>query len=85
MEWTYTDPITKEPEEKVLDAEELKVWQFGTKHRPWVNLRDGNNEKLVFSAPSSKWVCGGGEGDLRDVVVPVGLIMTAEQRYNKRY
>ena len=84
LEWTYTDPITKEPEEKVLHAEE-KAWQFGTKHCPWVNLRDGTNEKLVFSAPSSKWVCGGGDGDLWDAVVPVGLVMTAEQRYNKKY
>jgi hypothetical protein len=84
LEWTYTDPVTEQKEEKVLHSEE-KGWQFGTKHRPWVNLRDGTNEHLVFSAPSSKWVCGGGDGDLRDAVVPVGLVMAAEQRYNKRY
>jgi hypothetical protein len=83
LEWTYTDPVTNEKVEKTLQSEGR--WQFGTTHRPWVNLGDRNNENPIFSAPSSKWVCGGGDGDLRDSVVPVGLIMIAEQRYNKRY
>ena len=83
LEWTYTDPVTGEKAEKVLQSKGR--WQFGTNHRPWVNLWDGKDENLVFSAPSSKWVCGGGDGDLRDAVVPVGLIMIAEQRYKKRY
>ena len=83
LEWTYTDPVTKEKTEKTLESEGR--WQFGTNHRPWVNLGDGKSENHIFSAPSSKWVCGGGDGDLRDAVAPVGLIMIAEQRYNKRY
>ena len=81
--WTYTDPTTREKLEKVLQSEGR--WQFGTNHRPWVNLKGGGDDNLIFSAPSSKWVCGGGDGDLRDAAVPAGLIMIAEQRYNKRY
>ena len=83
LDWTYTDPVSQEKVEKTLQSEGR--WQFGTDHRPWVNLRHGKSENHIFSAPSSKWVCGGGDGDLRDAVVPVGLIMIAEQRYKKRY
>jgi hypothetical protein len=83
LEWTYTDPQTSESEHKVLESE--GQWRFN-KHRPYLELRrDDGLRDLVFSAPASKVVCGGGDGDLRTAVVPVGLIMMAEQQYNKRY
>lgn len=83
LEWTYTDPQTSESEHKVLESE--GQWRFN-KHRPYLELRrDDIVRDLVFSAPASKVVCGGGDGDLRTAVVPVGLIMMAEQQYNKRY
>jgi hypothetical protein len=84
LEWTYTDPITKIREEKVLESE--GTWQFGRRHRPWVNLHENDLAgDIVFRAPSSKIVCGAGDGDLRNAVVPVGLIMIAEQKYQGRY
>jgi hypothetical protein len=80
LEWTYTDPITKVQEEFVLESE--GQWRFGSRHRPWVYLhRDGINGDVAFFAPSSKWVCGAGDGDLRNAIVPVGIIMIAEQQY----
>jgi len=83
LEWTYTDPQTSESEHKVVESE--GQWRFN-EHRPYLQLRrDDVPRDLVLSAPASKVVCGGGDGDLRTAVVPVGLIMMAEQQYNKRY
>jgi hypothetical protein len=82
FEWTYTDPLTYEVEHKILDSEGR--WNFGRRHRPLVQLRDSEGA-LIFSAPSSKVACGGGDGDLRTAIVPVGMVMMAEQEYLGRY
>jgi hypothetical protein len=82
FEWTYTDPLTSEVEHKILDSEGR--WNFGRRHRPLVQLRDSEGD-LVFSAPSSTVACGGGDGDLRTAIVPVGMVIMAEQEYLGRY
>ena len=81
FEWTYIDPQTSETEHKVLSGDGR--WRFG-KNRPYVQLYSSSKD-LVFSAPASKVICGGGDGDLRTAVVPAGIIMIAEQQYNGRY
>jgi hypothetical protein len=81
MEWTYTDPVALVKENKVLESEGR--WFYQRKHRPLVNLHDG--EKVVFRAVSTQTVCGGGDGDLRTAVVPAGMMMIAEQKYRGRY
>jgi hypothetical protein len=82
FEWTYTDPLTSEIEHTILESE--GEWRFGRRHRPLVQLRDVDGD-LVFSAPSSTVLCGGGDGDLRTAIVPVGFVMIAEQQYLGRY
>lgn len=80
LHWTYLDPLTFEREDKSLESEGR--WYYGRDQRPLVDLTvDG---KVVFRAPSSRVVCGAGDYDFRTAVVPVGMIMIAEQNFRGR-
>lgn len=78
--WTYRNPVTGEIKEKTVQSNE-GPWFFRQRHRPLVSLTNGNGTE-VFRAQSTKVVCSAGDGDYETSLVPVGLLLLAEQIYN---
>lgn len=79
FEWIYKNPVTGVMKKTRLASNEGR-WYFGTSHRALVSLSE--NGKEVFRAQSSKTVCIGG-GGLDTSLVPVGLMLIAENNYNR--
>ena len=79
FEWVYTNPMTGVKRKTRLASNEGK-WFFGARERSLVSLRGDGKE--VFRAQSSRTVCTAGDGDLETSLVPVGLMLIAENRYN---
>lgn len=78
FEWKYTNPESGENKTKRMSSEEAE-WYFGYNNRPLASLQQDGNE--IFRAQSSTTVCGGGDGDIETSLVPVGLMLMAENRY----
>jgi hypothetical protein len=82
MQWNYTNPQTGEVIPKKL-ASPPREWNFGTRHRVFVELFD-QHHTLVFSSPSMNSGCGAGDGDLTTALVPAGYVMIQEDRFVRR-
>jgi len=80
FEWVYTNPRTGVRKKTRLASDEGR-WYFGTRERPLVSLWGNGTE--VFRAQSSTKVCTAGDGDLETSLVPVGLMLIAENNYNE--
>jgi hypothetical protein len=78
--WTYRNPVTGEIKRKTVQSNEGE-WFFRQRHRPLVSLTNGNGTE-VFRAQSTKVVCSAGDGDYETSLVPVGLLLLAEQIYS---
>ena len=78
FEWIYTNPRTGVRKKTRLASNEGR-WYFGIRVRPLVAL--WGNGKEVFRAQSSTKVCTAGDGDLETSLVPVGLMLIAENLY----
>jgi hypothetical protein len=78
FEWIYTNPRTGVRKKTRLASNEGK-WYFGTRDRPLVALWGNGME--VFRAQSSTKVCTAGDGNLETSLVPVGLMLIAENIY----
>jgi hypothetical protein len=72
----YTNPVTGVTTRTTLFSDEV-AWYFGKKHRPLVSLHNKNGTE-VFRAQSSETVCTAGDGSLETSLVPVGLMLIAE-------
>ena len=81
FEWTYTNPTTGVKSTKRMSSDEGR-WYFGQQYRPLVSLK--NNGTEIFRAQSTKTVCSGGDGDIETSLVPLGLMLIAENNYNSK-
>jgi len=79
FEWTYTNPTTGIMTTKRMSSNEGQ-WDFKQEYRPLVSLK--NNGTEIFRAQSTKTVCSGGDGDIETSLVPLGLMLIAENNYN---
>jgi hypothetical protein len=78
----YTNPVTGVTTRTTLFSDEV-AWYFGKKHRPLVSLHNKNGTE-VFRAQSSETVCTAGDGSLETSLVPVGLMLIAENIFKTR-
>jgi hypothetical protein len=79
FEWDYRNPITGAKRRTRLESNEGR-WYFGEFYRPLVSLHANGTE--VFRAQSSTTVCTAGDGDLETSLVPVGLMLIAENNFS---
>lgn len=79
FEWEYQNPITGTKRRTRLASNEGR-WYFGNANRALVSLHANGTE--VFRAQSSSTVCTAGDGDLETSLVPVGLMLIAENNFN---
>jgi len=78
----YTNPETGVTTKTTLSSDEGD-WYFGTRHRPLVSLHNRNGTE-VFRAQSSETVCTAGDGNLETSLVPVGLMLMAENVFKSK-
>jgi hypothetical protein len=80
FQWTYTNPVTGEKKDTRLSSDEGD-WYFGTRHRPLASLKSNGTE--VFRAQSTQTFCSAGNRDWDTALVPMGLMLIAENDYKQ--